>query len=152
VLRDVARLFAATGVLRDPGLDKLPHEGGRQRFVGLETDCAFADIVICQFVLVSAHHAIDRAMFFGRAKPRKTLSIELESRELVADALFAFGTADRMIFRSLSSAARLSSLKPARYSSMVAGFTDSVNQNMPFSFGDLSRRKQHRAEGASTRR
>jgi hypothetical protein len=91
-------------------------------------------------------------MFFGRAKPRKTLSIELESRELVADALFAFGTADRMIFRSLSSAARLSSLKPARYSSMVAGFTDSVSQNMPFSFGDLSRRKQHRAEGASTRR
>src|SRR5216683_8212131 len=34
----------------------------------------------------------------------------------------AFGAAARMIFRSLSSAARLSSLKPARYSSMVLAF------------------------------
>jgi hypothetical protein len=33
----------------------------------------------------------------------------------------AFGAADRMVFRSFSSAARLSSLKAARYSSTVLG-------------------------------
>src|SRR5712664_3294077 len=33
----------------------------------------------------------------------------------------AFGAAERMVFRSFSSAARLSSLKAARYSSMVLG-------------------------------
>src|SRR6266851_3430850 len=52
----------------------------------------------------------------------------------------AFGAAARMIFRSLSSAARLSSLKPARYSSMVlalvlglGAMAEPVNQVSPSS-------------------
>jgi len=42
--------IASTHVLRDPGLDQLPHEGGRHSLVGLETDRALADVVILEFV------------------------------------------------------------------------------------------------------
>src|SRR5277367_133879 len=57
----------------------------------------------------------------------------------------AFGTAARIIFRSLSSADRLSSLTAARYSSMFLGFTtmDCVRDirrcqgSRPFSLGTV---------------
>src|SRR5216683_2953009 len=47
----------------------------------------------------------------------------------------AFGAAARMVFRSFSSAARLSSLKAARYSSMVLGlvFAECISVGLLFS-------------------
>src|SRR5881396_1666140 len=53
----------------------------------------------------------------------------------------AFGAAARMVFRSCSSAARLSSLKAARYSSMVLGlvFAECIRVGLLFVFQPAAR-------------
>ena len=51
-------------------------EGGRH---GLETDRALADVVILEFVLVIAQHAINRAVIRGCAKPHEASAIEPEA-------------------------------------------------------------------------
>ena len=79
---------ASTHLLRDPGLDQLPHEGSRHSLVSLEADRTLAGVVILEFVLVVAHHAVNRAVIRGGAKPHEAFAVEPESRELVADALF----------------------------------------------------------------
>jgi hypothetical protein len=67
-------LLLRSHVLRDPGLDKLPHEGSRHGLVGLKTDRALAGVVIIEFVLVVAQHAVNRAVIRGRAKPHEAFA------------------------------------------------------------------------------
>jgi hypothetical protein len=80
--------IASTHILRNPGLDQLLHEGSRHGLVGLETDRGLADLVIFEFVLVVAQHAVNRAVMRVCAIPHEASAVEPESRELVADVLF----------------------------------------------------------------
>src|SRR5258706_6855248 len=84
----------ASGVFGEAGFYERSDEGGRERVVGVETDGAFAGVVVCEIVLVGfdggAAHEVEGAVF-GRGAEGDEQAVVAEGGELVADAFFGFG-------------------------------------------------------------
>src|SRR6266404_6833633 len=82
------------GVLRDPSLNQLPHQCGRQWTLRLKADGALAGVVVLEFVLVGFHRVnagIECAEFLSRAKGDQQSAAQREAWNSVADALFSLG-------------------------------------------------------------
>src|SRR5436190_15626102 len=83
-----------SAILRHSRFDQFSDERGRQRFIGLEANCAFAGVVTLQFVLVRFDscpaHEIKGAMARGGAESHKH-SVLAKGAELITYALFSPG-------------------------------------------------------------
>ena len=84
-----------SAILRDSRFDQFSNERGRQRFIGLEANCAFAGVVTLQFVLVRFDrcpaHEVKGAMVRGGAESDKH-SVLAKGAELIANAFLGLGS------------------------------------------------------------
>ncbi len=78
-------------VLRDPRLDQLPHQGGRQGLLGREAHGAHAGFVLRKLALVCRHrgpaHGVEGAVALPCSEGHQQLAAQPEGRDAVADAL-----------------------------------------------------------------